>query len=410
MESRDWNSLIYMINIGVISQIIAASKLKTTVSSGGSVSLCNPVAGVVWDGANVDSSGVSDVKYYSGTIWGTNDTSRSLCSVEMKLSRAAGDISGFVYTASVWSLNGNNLSGSIPLAQSYVNGSNSWSSTWVQFPSFSTPVPVTSGSSYAIMISHGGIDASNYINIFWDTSAGNGYKSGYSDGTIANQAVPNYAVSTKLHFISEGGSSLSPPAWGDELNRTTEIGGGATTGITSNVGVSQNARVVVMAVWSGGQSIGSITDSRGNTYTQSVVQTDSNVTSYAIWSSKISTAIQSSDSITVNWNSPSYSYRSLLVCYITGTTSTDVSGWNNVYGSTVAASGTTTAPNVSVGMVWALPAYTPSWTAIGSPISHGGDANSLTMVRKTNAAAGTLDIGGTVSSATVYSTLWADFI
>lgn len=117
--------------------------------------------------SNADAVGHNSVVHYIGLSGFQETTSRILGKVTWKITKTTGSISAISYRCRVWSLSGTALNTALATSDA-VLGDNGWSQTSVDFI-FSTPYTLASGTTYAITLDAGGIDASNYISVFFES-------------------------------------------------------------------------------------------------------------------------------------------------------------------------------------------------------------------------------------------------
>ena len=127
---------------------------------------CSTVALNVTTDDNASTVGASSAQRYGGGLWAAS-SSGSVCKVRFKLT-ATGTISGLSYTVRIYSLSGNNLDTLLGTSDA-VTGVDAWSATNVDF-TFASPVSVSSGTSYGVVITSGANDAANYISIRYQNS------------------------------------------------------------------------------------------------------------------------------------------------------------------------------------------------------------------------------------------------
>ena len=211
---------------------------------------------------------------------------------------------------------------------------------------------------------------------------------------------------------------VSPTAFDAENSRTAWTGSESASTIAVASAIAQNKRVVVVIAWdSASQTLTSVADSVGNTYAiQATRNSGSDTTHYAIASANASTALTSSDTISINWGSPAYTYRAAWVGTITGTnvtnaTALDATASAGTYGTAISISASTAATATAlVGLVDGSTGstYTGSaWTAL-SQLSWGGAPNGLVIFWKNATASGTQDPAGTIGLAN-WNGLWAAY-
>lgn len=111
---------------------------------------------------------VGDNTYAGQTGWDPG-SSISICKLSATLT-AVGTISSQSWRMEIWTLSGANL-GVLQGTSDSVTGVNSWSSTAVDF-TFSSPVSVSGGTQYALVVTRGATDGSNYVQLQRSASGG----------------------------------------------------------------------------------------------------------------------------------------------------------------------------------------------------------------------------------------------
>lgn len=229
---------------------------------------------------------------------------------------------------------------------------------------------------------------------------------------IAQQA----ALSPRVAAFSSPTASAATPDYGGEVQRGSELGSSnSTTTITLSGGVSAGNRAVLLFRWYlNTQTISSVTDSRGNTWTVDKTLTHDTNNYHAIISAHVGTALQAGDTITITFSASASSYRAWCLVYLTGVASSsavDQTASNNAYGTAVSVSAATTASStVLVGQVHIFnqtKTYgSSSWDVIGA----GQDWATTTLrsyfVKKTVSSSGTQNPGGTLSANENWGGTW----
>ena len=159
----------------------------------------SPICSILFSNqaTSADTFGTTDQKVYLGSLY-TFATSANVCSFQTKLIKSAGDISAISYKVQIYTLSANNLNTLVGESDS-VLGDNSWSATWVTFP-VTVPFSVAAGTSYAIVITSGTYDASNYASGYYAASTGWVYRTWKADKTLAannNNYFVGFTVSTQ---------------------------------------------------------------------------------------------------------------------------------------------------------------------------------------------------------------------
>lgn len=198
-----------------------------------------------------------------------------------------------------------------------------------------------------------------------------------------------------------------------ELKRSSTIADSATTVITLDVAASVGDTVVVCAWWSSynvTQRISGVSDARSNTYTTRVSATPSSATyGMEIYTSQITTGLSISDTVTISWSGPTYTYRTAYVCKLAGSPTYNVSkSAVSPYGTTVSASESTTAASCSgVGFVLYPSTKTygsSSWSVSGTTVTNG--SKSDLVYQDDLGAAGAKDPGGAISANDWWGCVW----
>jgi len=319
----------------------------------------------------------------------------------------------------------------------YNNGTGnlSWSPTdsWVvsaPAPSFSPPTgSISSGSTvtascpegatcYASL--NGSTLASSCANVL--TTATTVYARCEQAGTKPTNATASYSISNPSGGGGGGGGggTGNSPEFGGELynfasNSTSTPPG--TCSLLSNVPAGD--RVVVIGTEDGPEyHIVGVTDSKGNSYTQMIYYNNSGgyeVSQQSIWSAPVTTALTTSDTITIKW-SGSGLWRSYAVdiVYITGTASTgepNATAENNayMYSPAITVPGTTTAANTIV--LGTLAANSFTWTPGSGWTAFRMNAVNINYYYfyKVLTSAGSEDPAGTGATAGQFSGVWAAF-
>lgn len=169
-------------------------------------------------------------------------------------------------------------------------------------------------------------------------------------------------------------SSSGPPAFGRALGSNGLFTATSTQPMTVTNNASVGERVAVTIAVGGGLTVSSVTDSKGNSYSQDASAGPiSNRRTY-VYSCVVATSqnlVATTDTITVTYSSATATDHVVTAVALTNATSLDVAGAATGTGSTETATATTTAATVAVGSHYQLrsggaPTYTPGsgWTAI----------------------------------------------
>ena len=132
---------------------------------GGGVAATSNCATSLWSCTNYSGTSTSqrtDSEHYNGLIFTVSSPS-TVCKVKFVVN-ATGTISGYSYTARIWSLSTLTLNAELDVSDS-ITGNNSWSSSDVEF-TFSSPVSLSAGT-YAVTFDTGTYDVNNYISIHY---------------------------------------------------------------------------------------------------------------------------------------------------------------------------------------------------------------------------------------------------
>lgn len=124
------------------------------------------------------SSGVNS--YFVGEGQYDPGANISVCKVDWILTKDSGDISAKTFNCVIYAMSGNDFTGAVLGTSDNVTGVNAWSDTTVSF-TFSSPVAISSGGSYAIAITMNGVDASNFAKCSISASGGlSGFRFGWT--------------------------------------------------------------------------------------------------------------------------------------------------------------------------------------------------------------------------------------
>ena len=183
--------------------------------------------------------------------------------------------------------------------------------------------------------------------------------------------------------------------------------------------IPAGARVVVLGAEDGNDyHISAVTDSQGNSYSQALLYKNTRYQSsnISIWSSYLSTALSTGDTVTITWNAPTALYRSygISIVYLTGTAQSgqpDATAEHNAYMRTrfVSVPGTTVkADTVVVGMLLANEFV---WTIRNGTVYDSQHINIYyNFFFKIMTSAGPYDPAGTASRVpATYASVWASF-
>lgn len=191
--------LAFLISICMVSSVSA--QMLTGIVGGGKAPSCTLYldassatdpngAGISHDATN-DQPGQSNWSFASGTI--------QVCKITLKLTKAAGDISGKTFYVNIWSMTGANLN-AILATSAGVTGSNSWSDTYVDF-TFATPYSMAAATGYAITATSGAVDATNYANVNYYNNGVAGSGMQWSTAKVAQVGWPTLDLIMKIYTM-----------------------------------------------------------------------------------------------------------------------------------------------------------------------------------------------------------------
>ncbi len=224
-------------------------------------------------------------------------------------------------------------------------------------------------------------------------------------------------------IVAAGGGG-GTPTFGSEIARNIETSSASSTTTAAVSGaVAQNERVVIIVTWnSASQTITSVTDTKGNTYSKlkESLAVGGGADNLSLWSANAGTALTTSDTLTINWGTAGNTYRAWAVFRLTGcntTTQPDVTANADAFNTAVtAAASTTTANTVVLGVVFlnnnfASKQYSlPNWTASGARQDWAAGDKQNAFLYKNLTATGSQDPGGTITpTAENYSVIWVAF-
>lgn len=205
-------------------------------------------------------------------------------------------------------------------------------------------------------------------------------------------------------------------AIGSNLGPTGSAG---TTVITLGTAVNQNDEVTVIFVWSGGgQTLSSISDSKGNSY--SVLQTQAATVggvavTVVLACAKAATALAVSDTITLTWGGATFGYRFGRAFSTTDVQSSgqpDQSAKATGTGTSPSAAASTTATKTSaVGLVLCANAtYTAGsgWSVIGTA-DFIDSTFRCSYVSANFTSAGSKDPAGSLNASNTWIATWAAY-
>lgn len=150
---------------------------------------------ITQDGTTTQSLGEISAYGYHGFFYVTPAT-KQLCKIGFKMKTVAGDISGKTYTAYVYTLSGTTLNSVITdgtstgISGSVITGT----AATVLFPFTGNPT-LTSGTTYAIVVTPGSTDATNYCLCYYNNS-----------GAMADSTLGLWRMDTKASSFNPGGT------------------------------------------------------------------------------------------------------------------------------------------------------------------------------------------------------------
>jgi hypothetical protein len=287
----------------------------------------------------------------------------------------------------------------------------------VAAPSFS-PAAGSYGGTQSVTITSATSGASLYYttNGTTPTSGSTAYTVPVSISSTATLKAIGYKNLFSASAVTSGTYTItaSAPAFGAENTRGTSLDAVSSKVITLASGIAAGARSIVIYGNGSGDTVSSVTDSAGNTYTlmkgQALYSDSTNFTN--IYSAHVTTALSAGATITVNFSASNYSYKSWMVCSATGCASSgqpDQIAGNSSYSASVSASASpATSPTLLIGVVRCRTSETYSgggWTAIGS--AHDVDVQRTYYVYKAVTGTSAQDMAGTLSGAQQMFAAWA---
>lgn len=241
----------------------------------------------------------------------------------------------------------------------------------------------------------------------------------FAIGRARGQALSVGDLSVGTITSGSGGGGGGTPAYVGEIQRGQELGAPtSTTVITLASGVSSGNRVVILFKWYlGTQTISSIADSRGNTYVVDKTLTHDTSVYHAVISAHVTTALQTSDTITITFSASGTSYRAWCVVNLSGCASSsavDQTGSGFAFGTSVsAAASTTAAATVLVGQVdlfsIANTYGSSAWDSIGAAYDWSGNGQRTYFLKKVLTSAGSQNPSGTVSANESWGVTWVAY-
>lgn len=252
------------------------------------------------------------------------------------------------------------------------------------------------------------------------------YKWNFGDGSSGMGQTVAHQFSNGKYFVglqlldNQGGISISGinvqqslPAWtGEVANRWVSTSSAATTTIPLTKGLAVGDRAVVFVNWlSGTQTLASVSDSKGNTYSVDNALKFITTHNVAIVSATVKNPLSMNDIITLKWGTPMASKRWGIVGCLTGTSpdsQPDIFVRNTSYGTSISVVGQTTAVNTAiVGIV--LPQLSTVTFTPRSFISIGEVYNSTYYLYLDAQTSGPKDMEGVLSSKSSWGAIWVAY-
>jgi len=204
----------------------------------------------------------------------------------------------------------------------------------------------------------------------------------------------------------------SAPAWGGELDRWSELSDGSTSTIDLTSGIAQGNTIILFVQWvSAGQTLDSVADDKGNTYSVLTSYQYNDTANHSIVTAYAATALADTDDITITWGSAHYSNRWGMVAYATNCASSgqpDQTAANAAYGTAVSIAASTTATDTlllgSIGVPDPQTVSSINWTFSGASHIHAGYGTYYMYSQASSS--GSKDPGGTISEADAWGGIW----
>ncbi len=227
-------------------------------------------------------------------------------------------------------------------------------------------------------------------------------------------AIPNGLFGVIARKNGAGGGLAS---YVGEVERGGETGSATTTAIQPDTEVPAGNHLVLIVSWlSSAQTLDSITDNEGNTWTQDKTVISSAGTDHTqIWSCTVATVLQTADTITLNWGSVGYGSRqwvlleaeNIATSSYVDITASAVSGYSS---DTSAVATTLSADTLVVGVTSFSTSQTISslnWTQIGA--NQDMSTTRCAYFQGQESATGSKDSQGTLSGNTGWETIWVAY-
>lgn len=210
-------------------------------------------------------------------------------------------------------------------------------------------------------------------------------------------AVGSIKAINGLDTTSGGGA----PGFDREVQRATgSFSGDGTYGITLTGSVAVGERVVVVFTHQSGITVSAVSDTKSNTYGIDRRQASGGSTTSTIVSAEVTSALASSDVITLTVTAAN-SWRGAVVLVLANTTAVDGSNGGSAFSTSISTSVTTTAESLIIGVLQASAAMTVSTltgTQIGATYAPWSGGN-YALFYQPEATSGSKTVGGSVSSS-----------
>lgn len=209
-------------------------------------------------------------------------------------------------------------------------------------------------------------------------------------------------------------AAAANPSFVREDTRNLETASGATSTIDIQTDITSGQRAVVVVQWvSASQTLDSVTDSDGNTWTVNSTDTINTAINVAICSTVTAATLSSTDTITLNWGTAGFTYRSWGLFVINNSTGgEDVEATGESFGTAISASATTTAATTIIGVVTmdsqSQTYGSSSFTVSGAALDWGASRRSY-FVQSDQASSGSKNVDGTLSGNDTWGALWTAY-
>ena len=235
-------------------------------------------------------------------------------------------------------------------------------------------------------------------------------------------SISGAGITDKLRAVIAARNVPAPggtPAWGGEVQRSTDNWGDSNpVVITLSGGISAgDTAVLCFTAISIEHLVTGVTDSKGNTWAVDAATSYSSNPDVAIAHAYISTALVTTDTISVTMNDVFYSPKGWALFYLTDVASSgqpdNAESDEDEWAQTVSLAGSTTATNtVAIGIIAGSTAsltYSGDWTQIGDVLDLEGDKRFY-FLRATFSSAGTQNPGGTwTTEALSQANAWVSY-